>query len=224
MTPDAASDAASEARNRAAAGMRRLGHAIVGHDAEVALLDRIAEIADATAATVEQGRPRSRQIETIKWRLWEEPPGDGLDMSHFPECVVSGAANPLGIGMSVRRDGQEAVATVNLGNAFEGAPKRAHGGVVAAICDDVMGYVLVLHRTPAFTGRLTIHYRAPVPVGSDLVVRAQLRERNGRKLHMAAQIHQGDVLLCDAEGLFIAIPPERLGLSPDEMARIADPG
>ena len=207
-----------QARDRAATALRRLGHAVVGHDADPALLDRIAEVADRTASTVEQGASRSRPIEDIKRRLWEDAPSDGSQMSHFAECVVSGSGNPMGIAIKVRREGDHAVADFNLGAAFEGAPQRAHGGIVAAIFDDVMGYVLVLHRTPAFTGRLTVNYRAPVPMGVDMSVRAWLESRSGRKLMMRAEMRLATdpehPVICDAEALFVAIPPERLGLAP----------
>lgn len=231
MTPQqhhAASAAAQDdgSRNRAAAALRRLGHAVVGHDTDVALLERIAELAAETAEIVEQGAARSRPIADIKRRLWEDPPADGAQMSHFAECVVSGKANPMGVAITVRRDGDEAVADFNLGAAFEGAPKRAHGGIIAAIFDDVMGYVLALHRTPAFTGRLTVNYRAPVPIGADMCVRARLLERSGRKLSMTAEMTLPTApqrpVVCDADGLFIAIPPERFGLSSPPVTEAPD--
>ncbi|MBA3372513.1 MAG: hypothetical protein M3493_08630 [Actinomycetota bacterium] len=171
------------AREQAAAALRRLGHAVVGHEADAALLLRIAELADSTAAGVETRTARSRPVEVMKRRLWEQPPADGAPMSHFPECVVSGQANPMGVGIHVRRDGEAAVAAFNLGPAFEGAPGRAHGGVVAAVFDDVMGYVLVVHRVPAFTGRLTVNYRAPVPLGVDLSVRAPAEPFRAQAVH-----------------------------------------
>lgn len=201
-----------DARDRAAAALRRLAHAMVAHDADPALLDRITSQAGWAAEELERGTPRQRPVEDIKRRLWEDAPLDGAPMSHFADCVVSGAANPMGIAVRVRRDGDEAVADFHLGAAFEGAPERAHGGVVAAVFDDVMGYVLVLERVPAFTGRLTVNYRAPVPVNADVSVRARLRSRNGRKLLMDAEMWTDGTQICDAEGLFIAIPPERLGL------------
>jgi hypothetical protein len=37
---------------------------------------------------------------------------------------------------------------------------------------------------------------------------------------MVAEMTSGDDVICDAEGLFITIPPERLGLPPD--AALAD--
>jgi acyl-coenzyme A thioesterase PaaI-like protein len=206
-------------RDDAAAALRRLGHALVGHECDEAMLRRIAELAERTAVEVEQNTPRSRPIASMKKRLWEKPTEDGEAMTHFPECVVSGSANPMGVAMQVRRDGEEAVADLNLGPAFEGAPRRAHGGIVAAVFDDIMGYVLMVHRVPAFTGRLTVNYRAPVPVGADVTVRARVVRRDGRKLFMAAEMCPADdpaAPICDAEGLFIAIRPDRLGLTPEE--------
>lgn len=209
-------------RERAASALRRLGHALVGHDADPALLDRIAELAARTAATVEGGAPRTRPIDAIKRQLWESPRADGEPMMHFAECVVSGPANPMGIALAVRRQGDVALAEVNLGPAFEGAPQRAHGGIIAAVFDDVMGYVLQFTRTPAYTGRLTVHYRAPVPVGRDLTVRGWLERRDGRKLSLRAELH-AETLLCEAEALFIAIPPARLGIERSEAASPAAP-
>lgn len=204
-----ASTPKSTPRARAAAALRRLGHAVVGHEADPLLLERIAELADRTAATVEAERPRGRPVLHLKRRLWESPPADGLPMSHFDECVVSGRENPMGIAIEVRREGDVAVAEFVLGAAFEGAPQRAHGGIVASIADDIMGYVLALHRTPAYTGRLTVHYRAPAPLRTPLRARAWLDRRQGRKLWIASEIVDGETLIAEGEGLFIAIPPER---------------
>jgi acyl-CoA thioesterase FadM len=65
---------------------------------------------------------------------------------------------------------------------------------------------------------LTINYRAPVPMGQDMTVRARLHERSGRKLSMRAEMtlaaDPSHPVICDAEALFIAIPPERLGIAP----------
>jgi acyl-coenzyme A thioesterase PaaI-like protein len=135
-------------------------------------------------------------------------------MSHFPECFVSGAANPMGVAIQVRREGEEAVADLTLGAAFEGAPQRAHGGIIAAVFDDIMGYVLSLLRTPAYTGRLTVNYRAPVQMGVELTARARLVERTGRKLRMTSELTHEGIVVGDAEGLFVAIPPERFAIPP----------
>jgi acyl-CoA thioesterase FadM len=74
-----------------------------------------------------------------------------------------------------------------------------------------MGFVLSIHATPAYTGRLTVTYRAPTPLGVELEMRARLRSRHGRKLRIEAEAHQGSTLVAQAEGLFVAVEPERFG-------------
>jgi acyl-coenzyme A thioesterase PaaI-like protein len=116
----------------------------------------------------------------------------------------------MGTAIAVRREGDDAVAEVVLGAAFEGAPGRAHGGVVAAIFDDVMGYQLSILKVPAFTGRIEITYRAPTPIEVPLVFRARVDAREERKLHMSASAYaDGGMLIAEATATFIIIPLER---------------
>jgi acyl-coenzyme A thioesterase PaaI-like protein len=204
--------AATPDRVAAATALRQLGHAIVGHEVEDALMARIARVAAELTVEVAGGPTRRRPVEDMKRDLFAGPPDDLESMDHFPDCVVSGLANPMGIAMRAHRNGDEAVARVALGAAFEGAPGRAHGGVVAAIFDDTMGFVLSMLRTPAFTGRLTVTYRAPTPVGEELEFRARLRERSGRKLLIDGRALRDGACFAEAEGLFIAIPIERFAL------------
>lgn len=199
-----------DARTAAADALRRLGHALISREADPDLLRRIAGEAEAIAVSLEARPRRERDVVRLKHRMWDTPPPDGGPMAHFDECVVSGPANPMGIGMQVRRVEDHAVADVTFGAAFEGAPRRAHGGAVAAVMDDIMGYVLMLQRTPAYTGRLSISYRAPTPVETRLVADAWMEARDGRKLALRATLSDPDgELIAEGEGLFIAIPPER---------------
>jgi acyl-coenzyme A thioesterase PaaI-like protein len=201
-----------EARTEAATALRRLGHALVGHEVDPATLQRITRLVEDVLPVVEAGAGRSRPVDDMKRQLFDEAPGDGEALEHFPDCVVSGLANPMGVAITVRRDGDDAVARVTLGAAFEGAPGRAHGGIVAAVFDDTMGFVLSMERSPAFTGSLTVTYHAPTPIGEELEFRCRLRERVDRKLWMEGEATAGGATIVTAEGLFIAIPPERFGV------------
>src|SRR4029079_12257736 len=84
--------------------------------------------------------------------------------SGFSDRAVGGATNPASVDIDVRFEGEEVVATVVLRRAFEGAPGRAHGGIVAAAFDDVTGFVIGILREPAFTGELPVRSVKPVPV------------------------------------------------------------
>lgn len=185
MQSDFALDLA--ARTEAASALRRLGHAIVGHHVDPAVLHSIAGHVHAWLPELEEAPVRSRPVDDMKRRLFEAPQTDGPDLEHFPDCVVSGPANPMGVAVDLHREGDDAVARTTLGAAFEGAPGRAHGGIVAAVFDDTMGLVLKIISTPAYTGELTIRYLAPTPVGEELEFRARLAGREGRKLFMEAE-------------------------------------
>jgi acyl-coenzyme A thioesterase PaaI-like protein len=202
-------------RARAAAAMRRFGHALIGHDADRELLERVAAQADRAAADLERQPPRQRDLVELKRRMFNVSAPDGQPISHFDECFVSGPWNPMGIAVEVVREGEEAVAHVELGPAFEGAPGRSHGGIVAAIFDDVLGYLQTFHHQPAFTGELTVRYLAPTPIRQPLEFRGRITSFEGRKIHTAAEAYalggdgsRGDPVAA-ATAVFIVVDIDR---------------
>ncbi len=207
-------------RERAAGALRDLGHALVRHDADPALLDEIAELAGQLRARLETGGARERDLLA---EALATPPEDGARLSHNPDCVVSGPANPHGVALDVRRDGDGAAATLTLERGFEGPPGRTHGGIVAAVFDDVMGYLLAMRRLPALTVELGVRYHAAVPLETPLGVEAGIDSEQGRKIATSATLRDGDgTVLADANALFVVIPGERLGLSDEARARLAE--
>jgi acyl-coenzyme A thioesterase PaaI-like protein len=197
-------------RADAAAALRRLGHTLLSHDADPALLERVARAAGRVADEVAAGPARTRDVIELKRRMFEVDVPDGARVVHFDECFVSGPWNPLGIGIDVRREGDEAVASVELGAAFEGAPGRSHGGIVAAIFDDVQGYLLTLHGVPAFTGELAVRYLAPTPIGQPFTVRARLVGRDGRKLFTTGVAIADGTTVATSTATFVAVERTRL--------------
>jgi len=196
------------ARVRAASALRRLGHAIVSHDVPASVFESIAAGVESWLPAVESAPGRSRSIETMKQHAFDRPP-EGSKIGTFPDCVVSGDANPMGLDIQFFREGDEAVSHAVLGPAFEGAPNRAHGGVVAAVFDDLMGFVLTINESPAYTAELTVRYKRPTPVGEDIEFRARLVDRRGRRLKIEAEATDAaGTKIATAAGLFITIPRE----------------
>jgi acyl-coenzyme A thioesterase PaaI-like protein len=209
VTQPLVSSPAEHPRARAAAALRRLGHTLMSHDADDELLLEVASAAERVAGRLEQGPERSRDIEVTKRRMFDVEVADGERVVHFDECFVSGPFNPLGIAIEVRREDDEVVAEVELGAAFEGGPGRSHGGIVAAVFDDVLGYLLTLQHTPAFTGELTVRYLAPTPIRQPLVFRARMIGREGRKLFTVAEATADGKLVATASATFVAVELSR---------------
>lgn len=202
------------ARADMARALQRLGHALVAHRIDIATARDITDAADAFHATVSTGPERDRTAEIaanprFAAVLRGEPRLDlginGEVMDLFRDSIVSGRTNPMGIGLEVRRDGDTAVATTTLGPAFEGAPGRAHGGIIAAILDETMGFVLPLIGDLAYTANLNIDYVGPAPLHQPLTFTAALRDRADRKLWIEATGASLDGVFVRAEALFLAV-------------------
>ena len=121
------------------------------------------------------------------------------------DSVVSGGCNPMGLGATLFRDGDEAVMRVTLGRAFEGAPGRAHGGMVAALIDETMGLAVAMDHGLAFTAQLDITYVAPTPILEVLEARATVVRHDGRKRHVDATVSAGSTVVARASALFIEV-------------------
>lgn len=93
-----------------------------------------------------------------------DDPYHGIRMS----ALLSGEASPLIRPLIFElRDG---VATAHciLGSAFEGPPRHVHGGVSSMLMDQALGYAVASSGNTGLTRKLTVEYRAPVPVGVEL--------------------------------------------------------
>jgi acyl-coenzyme A thioesterase PaaI-like protein len=197
-----------ELRIVAASLMRELGHEFVGRSLSDEQLDSVAEAVAALLDLVRDAPPRVReftrgQMEEFTLTL---PTYDDLgERQLFSDSVVAGGANPMGLAAQLWREGDVACMRVTLGKAFEGAPGRAHGGVVAALLDEVMGLMNVIHGAMAFTAQLDVTYVAPTPVGEPIVARAWLARHDDRKQFVEATLHADDLLVATAKALFISI-------------------
>jgi acyl-coenzyme A thioesterase PaaI-like protein len=202
-------DELAEARAAAGRAVRDIGHALVGHQAPIELIDRISRTLDDLSAELDAYPARSRSEERPTGD-WGPAPADGDVMTSYDERPVSGRASPWGLDLHIVRDGHDALAHVTLRAAHEGAPGRSHGGVVAALFDDVYGFVLTMHAQPAFTGQLGIRYQAGTPIGVPLECRVRLDRREGRKLFMTGELLDttAGTVVATSTATFIAIEPE----------------
>ena len=199
-------DREADARAWAGKAVRDIGHALVGRQASVELIDRVSTTLDELVHELSAGAPRSRPGRTEG--EWADVPQEGVDITSYDERPVSGRSSPWGLDLRVRREGDEIVATCTLRAAHEGAPGRSHGGVVAALFDDVYGFVLNLIGEAAFTGELSVRYEAGVPIGVPIECRVRLSEREGRKLYMTGELLHDGAVLVRSKATFITIPRE----------------
>ena len=125
---------------------------------------------------------------------------------HYPSCLGCGPDAPEGYHLQVRRDGDEMVAEHVFEERHSGAPGIAHGGAVATVVDDLLGYLLYVVKAPGVTRRLEVDYLKPVLTGVPYVVRGRLDRRDGRKLWVSCACTDPDgVVAFRATGLFVVV-------------------
>ena len=197
-----------EERIVAASLMRELGHEFVERALSDGQLHALGADVRALLERLRDAPPRVRgfsrdQMEefTLTIPTYEEMG----DRQVFSDSIVAGGANPMGLAAQLWRDGDVACMRVTLGKAFEGAPGRAHGGIVAALLDEVMGLMNMIHGAMAFTAQLDITFVAPTPIGEPIIARAWLARQENRKQFVEATLHADALLVASAKALFISI-------------------
>ena len=137
-------------------------------------------------------------------------------------CFACGMENQVGLKLRFFDDGHSEVwADFVLPDVFQGYPNVAHGGVVAAILDEVGGRTVMIGDPLRLfvTARLDIHYRRPVPTGKSLRAVGRLLSGHNScwRAHAAIQAPNGEVL-AEAD-LLLTLPPSSI-FTPSEADRL----
>ena len=202
-----------------AAAMRELIERMVGTNAPPEVFAGVADELRAVAARFE-GYPKTPLFEGFAEAANAGDPSGPFDHSPF-----MGLANPLAAPLRLRLEDDRVVGSVQYGSAYEGPPGCVHGGHIAGAFDELLGYAQLVGGAPGMTGRLTVHYRSPTPLHTELRLAGGIDRVDGRKTICTGTIHAGDVLCAEAEGLFIAMQGERFAsLIEARQARLASGG
>jgi hypothetical protein len=144
---------------------------------------------------------------------------DADDQSELSENEGRGAGIPFLLGAPAGTH-RKVIGKVRYGYAYEGPPGCVHGGIIAAAFDEVLGFAQSLSGKPGMTGTLTIRYRKPTPLDTDLVFEGWVDRIEGRKIFTVGHCRVGDEVTAEAEGLFISVDFEKMAqLLKDRQAR-----
>ena len=131
-------------------------------------------------------------------------------------CFGCGSENPHGLQMRFRLEDGRAIAEFTPPDHLQGFPGRAHGGGVATMLDEAMGWAAFGQGIWAMTARLTTRFRQPMLLGEPLIVSGWLTRDRGRFLELRSEARsQTGALVAEAEGLFVRMSGERA----DELRR-----
>jgi acyl-coenzyme A thioesterase PaaI-like protein len=129
-------------------------------------------------------------------------------------CFVCGLSNPLGLHLVFENSASgEVTAAYTVPEMYQGYPGVVHGGVVAAMLDELAGRSFMGGDPPRFmfTARLQIRYRKNVPVGQPLRLVGRAGASRGRTAEATSAIYGPDgSLLAEGQALLVDVPPDSL--------------
>jgi acyl-coenzyme A thioesterase PaaI-like protein len=124
-------------------------------------------------------------------------------------CFACGLGNEHGLGLQFYEiNGDELVAEYVVPEHFEGFPGIVHGGIIASMLDEMLSRAAMIGETNRFrmTAKLEIRYRAPVPTGQLLKLRAVIEKRRGRISFTKAELRLPDgTVASEANGMMVDV-------------------
>jgi len=112
-------------------------------------------------------------------------------------CFICGVNNPIGLKVKPTRDevAGRAWMTVVIPAELQGWAGVVHGGITAALLDEVSAYAAMGVSKQIVTAELKVRYLQPVPIGREVFVEATVRDKVRRSIMVDA------VMSCDGEVL-----------------------
>lgn len=184
---------------RLSEGVRGVLHRLVQTSAPIELIAAAADQVEAVSALLAEHRSASI------YEGFAESANAGAPFAFFDHSPMLGRANPLAPPIELALEDGRILGKATFGAAYEGPPGCVHGGFIAAAFDEVLGSTQSLSGAPGMTGRLTVHYRSPTPLHTELRFEGTLERVDGRKIHTTGRLWAGETLCAEAEGLFISI-------------------
>ena len=139
-------------------------------------------------------------------------------------CFVCGLENQFGLRVEFHETGPgEVTAEYVVPDAYQGYPGVVHGGIVAAMLDEICGraHMSGPAETSRFmaTGRLEVRYRLIVPVGQPLRLVGRAVKATKRVATSVGEIRSPDgELLAEAKATLVAVPDKMLsGLDREKL-------
>jgi acyl-coenzyme A thioesterase PaaI-like protein len=116
-------------------------------------------------------------------------------------------ANPLLPELTLDWVGERLVGRARLVPSYGGPPGLVHGGVLALMCDQVLGMLLDAVGRPSFTARLSVDYLAGTPLEEDLELVGEVTETVGRRTTAVVAIGPPGTVTARGTGTMVTIRP-----------------
>ena len=129
-------------------------------------------------------------------------------------CFVCGTDNECSLGAQfLETDTGELVGVFHAHEGHQSYPGRVHGGVSAAMLDEIMGRAINVTEPDAWsvTAELNTRYRKPLPYDKPVTARARVTKNSSRVYEASGEIVLEDgTVAVEATGRYVKLPLESI--------------
>ena len=135
-------------------------------------------------------------------------------------CFICGLENPIGLHLHIYETAPGVVESTYLApDHFQGYPGVLHGGIVAAMIDEIAGRALMgsdrLNPRFMFTAKMEVKYRRNVPISKSLKIIGKAGKSKSKSAEAWAGIYDAGTndLLAEGNALLMDVPAEQFDKS-----------
>lgn len=189
-----------QARRDFAAVLRRLNCALLTSDVPTEQLKSITATLQNEAERIEDNT-RLFGIKAQAERIAVET--GQLPFLYHEMSPVMGHGNAHAPPMHIWQDDGRIHGRVTIGWDYEGPSEHVHGGMIAVLFDQLLGFGQRISGSAGPTGSLTIRYHRLTPLNKSLHLVAKVDRMEGRKKFLVGELWADDVCTASCEGVFI---------------------
>ena len=125
---------------------------------------------------------------------------------------MCGKKNPIGLDITFFYTNGRIETTFTPRQEHAGYKDIVHGGILATLLDETMGWASVISRpTVGLAAELSIRYKVSAKAGERLVIYGELvKDRRRVIISKGGVMREDGTILCTGEGKYIPLPPEEI--------------
>lgn len=128
------------------------------------------------------------------------------EIAKYSGCFICGEKNSIGLKSRFYFTGEKAITDVVAEKQYEGYLGIYHGGITAALLDEVMIKALLAREIYALTVELTVRFQKAIRIGQKLHFEGYLELQKGRLFETRGKVmvESGDVV-ASASGKYLRV-------------------
>ena len=128
------------------------------------------------------------------------------------DCIGCSPLHPFGLKMEFELIAESVICSWKPTNHFQGFPGVLHGGIQAALADEIAGWAIqLLLKTTGVTSDLEIKYLKPLLIGDGIIVlKATIGSSHGKFTKVDVEITDHEGALCTRSVVTYYVFPEEV--------------